>query len=70
MMKLSQKKICGNCRALDPAHGGCDLRFNIKNIAKQSDLNPYPKYAPAEPCYKPLTYSDLMLAIDLVRKKE
>jgi len=63
-MKKSQKKVCGSCRALNPAQGNCQLRYRIKNIADLSIGYGSYKYAPQEPCEKPLTIPEYIEAWD------
>lgn len=63
-MKLSQKRICGRCKALNPVNGDCQLYFKTKNIADITHR--VRKYAPTEPCYKPMTNRDYLAAIELI----
>ena len=63
-MKLTQKKCCGNCRALTSTCQ-CELRYTIENKFYHGiKVNAYP----LEPCPKPLTINDYLEAIKNYKK--
>lgn len=62
-MKLSQKKNCSGCRA--GYDGSCDLGFKTERGSDIMALVQW--FRPAEPCYKPLTNSDWLLAREIRR---
>lgn len=60
-MIFSQKRLCGNCRALDYARARCDLGYKIKNARDISSPDYLTaKYIPLEPCPKPLTMREYL----------
>lgn len=65
-MKLVKAKTCEGCRALGHGQGNvmkCDLRFRVNNrYIREFGVT---LISPAEPCYKPKTISDFILAIEL-----
>lgn len=71
-MKLSQKKNCEGCRALqmkqDFGSGKCELGFNNRGPCIKA-FGIY-RMQPQEPCYKPKTYGELLEAIKLVRQHQ
>lgn len=63
-MNFSQKRTCNECKALEcyPDYGKfCMLRYQIQ--AKKGKSY---EYQPLEPCYKPLTYQDYLIAVDII----
>jgi len=54
-MHLSQKKVCGNCRArgIDSSKH-CELGFKRKDVGYKPPFF-ISKMVPTEECYKPLT---------------
>jgi len=59
-MKLSQKRICDNCRALNNSIGvrrPCELGFKTEIKGGM-----FRQVLPLEPCYKPLTIRDYIKA--------
>jgi len=62
-MKISQKKTCGNCKALvDIPHSvylTCEFGYKIE---RQS------WYTPLEPCPKPITYKEFYFALNNYNK--
>ncbi|MFA6199133.1 MAG: hypothetical protein WC679_01840 [Bacteroidales bacterium] len=61
-MKLSKKKTCNDCKAL--SGDLCILNFDIKCTKKTINAIIF-QYVPNEPCYKPKTNKELVLAINL-----
>ena len=60
-MRKSQKRNCERCKSLQ--HDGlCELKF--KNRPTREVMGIQLGFVPIEPCYKPLTTSELMLALE------
>lgn len=68
-MKLSQKKNCNGCKGgyYEPKsfHQVCELGCKVKTKSKHIFQGVEIGIGiPLEPCYKPMTYSDYLLARD------
>lgn len=63
-MRLSQKRTCNGCKALNVADARCDLGVEIAILAAESDAR-FKKYRPNKECYKPTTNSDWVMSIEL-----
>lgn len=66
-MRLSQKKNCEGCKAVNTLGGKirCELGFNNRGpYIKTLGIN---RILPQEPCYKPRTYDELFRANELIR---
>lgn len=67
-LKLSQKRTCNGCKALDAyCSGYCDLHYKVKKSFYDKIGMTLDKYTPLEPCFKPMTNEDRLAAYDRLR---
>lgn len=61
-MKLSKKKTCNRCAAC-PSDFSCGLGYRIEPAKEM--YGAIVEWRPKEPCYKPTTISDFLIAKEL-----
>lgn len=70
MLKISQKKNCNGCRALDGIYlnSSCLLGYKVETFEKNRHFGIY-ESRPLEPCPKPLRIEDYLLSLEAGVKK-
>lgn len=64
-MKLSQKKTCNGCTAIDRGNARCELGIKLRNVGYKPPLF-LSSYAPVGECLKPITIGDLFEARKII----
>jgi uncharacterized protein (DUF1684 family) len=67
-MKLSQKRTCNGCKALNVVDARCDLGAEIAIDFSDADAR-FKKYRPKQKCYKPTTNNEWVMALELAGKR-
>lgn len=68
-MKISQKKTCEGCKAINEIQGSTmDCKLGYHNKGRYDSFIALPKIEPQEPCPKPKTYKELIDAEEKYKK--
>lgn len=68
-MRLSQKKNCNGCKALDLSSGRQNCEINGKPVTTKTCAGRTIECAPSEPCLKPMTNEEWLEARRILRER-